>query len=591
MMLDEKVLQLVSFLRETKTRNVLGEIARLFAWKNLHKKQPNSVPPLTDVYIKSESLKDIYKQLSKITDKEAVVIFSDTKIHDKVSPEQIRVLVREVDKFPESDTTEIIEILYGLVSKKLKDEDEVTIPKWLVDIMVAVSERSSGEVYAPFVSSIQLAVRGSSGQTQVTYQAHSLSLLVGATLLMSDIQFKNEDPFEEPITNDNGVITEFDTVLMIPPFGRKASKIGPDFHNRFSRRGVNGDVKALEHGLAQCKGRLIALVPEGILHRSGYDYELRKRVIEEGILDTVINLPSPIFIQSNVGAAILIIDKKRKRDAPVMFCDLNKPEFSISEESKRSINIPDCKSLVEDILSRKESPHGILTTRGEIRWKEYNLSVKKYILGKATKEINSLSQTRMLGELSKTTGGQPLRENTKQNNFQSKDYLEISIDDINDDGIVSKPKKCLKLTDRMLNQAEKREVKSGDILMITKSFSADNVGKVGFVDSDCGSNWVIGQNFHIIRLRDNEHLLNPTYLYMYLSSQLVQEYIAEHVNQSVTSVLSVKDLRVLPVSIEIEGKEKVLRTREEILNKYKDIERLKKEIKDLEREHWPLNLK
>jgi len=127
--------------------------------------------------------------------------------------------------------------------------------------------------------------------------------------------------------------------------------------------------------------------------------------------------------------------------------------------------------------------------------------------------------------------------------------------------------------------------------MITKSFNADNVGKVGFVDQDCGSNWVIGQNFHIIRLTDKKYLSGPIYLYMYLSSQLVQEYIAEHVNQSVTSVLSVKDLRELPVSIEIEGKEKVLRTREEILNKYKDIERLKKEIKDLEREHWPLNLK
>ncbi len=572
-MLDEKVLQLVSFLRETKTRNVLGEISLLFAWKYLQDQKLNSVLPLTDVYIESKSLSEVYTEIAEMTDKEGVGIFSDSKIHDKVSPEQMRHLVREVDKLPRFDATEIVEILYSLVSKELKHADEVTIPKYLVDIMVALSKQLSGEVYAPFVSSIQLAIRASSDQTQVTYQAHGFSLLVGATLLMSDIHFKKEDPFEDPITNDNGVITEFDTVLMIPPFGRKASKIGPDVHNRFSQWHVNGDVKALQHGLAQCSGRLIALVPEGILHRSGYDLDLRTMLIEKGILDTVINLPSPIFIQSKVGAAILIIDKKRKPDAPIMFCDLNKTYH---------------EGLVKDILNRKESTYGTLKTRQDIRCQNHNLSVKKYILGKASIVINSSSKKIKLGEISIPIGGQSLRQSAINSNLQSKKFLEISIDDINNNGYVTEPNKCLELTGKMLIQAEKRKVKSGDILMITKSFSADKVGIVGLVGEDCDSNWVIGQNFHLIRLLDNEWLSDPIYLYMYLSSQLVKEYISEHVNQSVTSVLSVNDLRELPVSIEIESKEKVLRTRKEILNTYEKIEQLKKDIKNLKRKHWPL---
>jgi hypothetical protein len=242
MMFDEEVKQLVSYLQETKTPDVLGEIALLFAWKSLHKKEPDSVPPLTDVYEKSKLLRDVYSKITERADKKLLDIFSDSEMEDKVSTEQMRDIVREVDKFPESDTLKIFEILYDLVSKKLKstklkDKDEVTIPKYVIEIMVGVSQPLSGEVYAPFTPSIPLAVRASSGKAQVTYQAHSLSLLVRATLLMceSEIQFMKEDPFEYPITNINGIIKEFDTVLMIPHFGRKVSKIGPDIYRRFSR--------------------------------------------------------------------------------------------------------------------------------------------------------------------------------------------------------------------------------------------------------------------------------------------------------------------------------------------------------------------
>ena len=84
-----------------------------------------------------------------------------------------------------------------------------------------------------------------------------------------------------------------------------------------------------------------------------------------------------------------------------LFTSLNNPELFISEKNKAPKNISDYENLVEDILSRKESTYSILKTRQEIRSQKNNLSVKKYVFGKATKSICSLSNKIILGNISK----------------------------------------------------------------------------------------------------------------------------------------------------------------------------------------------
>lgn len=69
------------------------------------------------------------------------------------------------------------------------------------------------------------------------------------------------------------------------------------------------------------KGRLSVVLPIGPLFRSGSEGKIREQVIKDGLVESVVLLPSSLFYGTSIGACILTVSKNNKA---IRFIDASK---------------------------------------------------------------------------------------------------------------------------------------------------------------------------------------------------------------------------------------------------------------------------
>jgi type I restriction enzyme M protein len=77
-----------------------------------------------------------------------------------------------------------------------------------------------------------------------------------------------------------------------------------------------GDYAFITHMVEIAKrqiGRVAVIVPHGVLFRGGAEGEIRKRFIEDNLLDAVIGLPSNLFTTTGIPVVILVFDRSREQ--------------------------------------------------------------------------------------------------------------------------------------------------------------------------------------------------------------------------------------------------------------------------------------
>ncbi|MCP4335814.1 MAG: SAM-dependent DNA methyltransferase [Gammaproteobacteria bacterium] len=122
------------------------------------------------------------------------------------------------------------------------------------------------------------------------------------------------------LLNTDESLQHFDVVVANPPFsldkwGHEAAE--NDKYGRF-RRGIPPKTKAdyafILHMIETMKpqsGRMGVVVPHGVLFRGASEGRIRRKLIEENLLDAVIGLPEKLFYGTGIPAAILIFRKDK----------------------------------------------------------------------------------------------------------------------------------------------------------------------------------------------------------------------------------------------------------------------------------------
>jgi len=94
----------------------------------------------------------------------------------------------------------------------------------------------------------------------------------------------------------NGELKRFDRVLANPPFSQNYIKKDVEYPGRFSvwmpEKGKKADLMFVQHMLAMLKadGKMATVMPHGVLFRGGEEREARRRFIEQGWLEAVIEI-------------------------------------------------------------------------------------------------------------------------------------------------------------------------------------------------------------------------------------------------------------------------------------------------------------
>lgn len=200
----------------------------------------------------------------------------------------------------------------------------------------------------------------------------------------------------------------FDAIVSNPPYSIKwAGKSNPILINdeRFAPAGVlapesKADLAFTMHMLSWLSPIGTAAIVEfpGVLYRGGAEQKIRKYMIDNNFVDTIIQLPSDLFFGTSIATCILVL-KKNKLDNNILFVDASNEYIRNTNKNKLSDeNINNIISLLKDRKSDENKSY--LATYEEIKDNDYNISVNSYLRANTEdKKIDINEVNRKLAEI------------------------------------------------------------------------------------------------------------------------------------------------------------------------------------------------
>lgn len=186
-------------------------------------------------------------------------------------------------------------------------------------------------------------------------------------------------------TSDDQLM-HFDVVVANPPFSLDkwgAEKAASDRFGRF-RRGIppktKGDYAFILHMIETLKprtGRMAVVAPHGVLFRGSSEGAIRRKLVEENLLDAVIGLPEKLFFGTGIPAAILVF-RKKKADDTVLFIDASR-EYEPGTNQNR-LGEAQIDKIVTTFKARQSvDKYAHLATAKEIAANDFNLNIPRYV--------------------------------------------------------------------------------------------------------------------------------------------------------------------------------------------------------------------
>ncbi len=224
-----------------------------------------------------------------------------------------------------------------------------------------------------------------------TYNLTRMNLVMRG-ILPGNIVTRNADTLEDdwPYFDEKDPINSYnplylDAVVSNPPYSQKWDPQHKDADPRYARFGVAPKSKAdyafLLHDLYHLKpnGIMAIVLPHGVLFRGGEEGVIRKQLIENDHLETIIGLPSNIFFGTGIPTVILVLRQKRE-SSDVLFVDASK---GFAKEGKNNkLRACDIKKITDVVVARATVPgFSRLVPKTELQGEanDYNLNIPRYV--------------------------------------------------------------------------------------------------------------------------------------------------------------------------------------------------------------------
>lgn len=226
----------------------------------------------------------------------------------------------------------------------------------------------------------------------INYDKFNIAL--GNTLL--DPHFGDEKPFDAIVSN--------------PPYSIKW--IGDDDptlinDDRFAPAGVlapksKADFAFVLHALSylSSKGRAAIVCFPGIFYRGGAEQKIRKYLVDNNFVETVISLAPNLFYGTSIAVNILVLSK-HKTDTKTQFIDATGEDF-FKKATNNNVLTDEHIAKIMDIFDKKQDVAHVAVSidNSKIAENDYNLSVSSYVVAKDTREKVDIEE--LNNEIAKT---------------------------------------------------------------------------------------------------------------------------------------------------------------------------------------------
>lgn len=207
---------------------------------------------------------------------------------------------------------------------------------------------------------------------------------------ISNYQVYYGDTIDNPLNLENGNIRKFDRVIANPPFSQNYS-FSADVENHHKERFVYGmlpetgkkaDLMFVQHMLASCKddGRVVVVMPHGVLFRGGKEKDVRQKMIDADILEGIISLPPQLFYGTSIPACIMVFNKS-KPDALKNKIFIVNADKDYKEGKNQNSLRPEDIEKIDYVFTNKieEDKYSRLVDKQEIVNAKYTLNIRRYV--------------------------------------------------------------------------------------------------------------------------------------------------------------------------------------------------------------------
>lgn len=592
-MTNRAIYQIVDSVRSTGLdRDKSLELAlQLLAWEKLSRKNRIAKElAFSAEYIKHpEKVLNVFQALSA-SGGLMFKAFSNIPSVIGVNPYALRDALEVVSRLSATGVLENVDVL-NLAEERFISPvgGYLNMPGEVADLMSAIADiRSSDSVYTPWDSSFaQLASRAAIKSRDVYYESilHSSIPALVSLLSTNEFEVSISNPILQPTAIEGGKPRLFDITVSFPPFGMKypADEIRRDLFNRFPERTSIGSVLAVRHAMSQTKSKLVIAVQNSLLFSHGYEKELRKDLVEKGMIEAVIAMPNGLLSLTNIAFTILVINPKGGLNS-VKFINADSPEFYVGVARTRN-DLRNIDGLLELIKSNKESTNCSIVSNQVVLSNDAQLQVDRYVVSDSRKRLEKqLSGLRkiQLGDIARTVRAIPL------GSIESKPIavMEIGAADLSQFGYIAPKGKTISVDENLAKRYEDCFLRPLDIVLIVKG----SVGKIGIVPADVpgpgNGGWVAGQSAIVLRV-------HPEYcaqsLFVQLRSPMGQELLAGIVSGATIKLIQLRELMKLEVvqsTPNQDAKSREIIDSEERLEK--QIQKIRLEQESLSKDVWNL---
>ena len=559
----------------------VGEFEK-FSWSNMF-----------DPRVSGDELVELYSDAIESMDDNPNIpqifrdIFKNAFIPYK-DPETLRLFLKQINEFEYSKDSEQLGDAFEHILNSLSsqgDAGQFRTPRHIIDFIVEIVDPKKDEtVLDPASGTSGFLISAFKHIVNANSEKSSGDLLSAAERkkIMKNINGYDISPdmvriglanmylhgFPEPNVVEYDALTSedrwneyFDVILANPPFMTPKGGIRP--HNKFGIKSNKAEVLFVDYILTHLKpkGRAGIIVPEGIIFQTGKAYvELRKKLVENGLVG-VISLPSGVFNPySGVKTSILIIDKTKNTN-DLFYADIQNDGYSLGAQ-RNKIESNDLPSALNDIKSHSISSN--------VKWIEkttldtsFSLNFKSYDVVETSSDYDIYS----IGDLCDVINGStPLKSNEEF--WNKKDVPWFTVSDIRNSGrVVNETEQYI--SRKAIDETSIKVIPKNSVLICCTA----SVGEYAINKIELTTN----QQFNSLVIKDKSKLL-PEYLF-YLSSTFKDQLLAVSGKTSFDFV-SVKKLKELKIPLpplekqqeivdEIEQYQKVIDGASQVVESYK----------------------
>lgn len=203
---------------------------------------------------------------------------------------------------------------------------------------------------------------------------------------VKNYKIEQGDTIKDPkiLDTKKNTVKTFDRIGVNPPFSQNYDTTEMKFKDRFNfftPEKKKADFMFFQHFVSSLKdeGKMVCVMPHGVLFRGGEEKKVREYIIDKGLLEAVIGLPSGLFYGTGIPACLLVVNKKGKEKRKEVFIINADREFK-EGKNMNSLRAEDISKIIR-VYETKEKIKGYSenVSKEDIKKEEYNLNIRRYV--------------------------------------------------------------------------------------------------------------------------------------------------------------------------------------------------------------------